>query len=126
MRRVAFGAFPSCAAEGCNAAPVRASTGAFYHPGVKRWHCDQHAHLAEPGDLEPRGSGLVLSPAGVPVEFDPASDERDRAREESRRAQLKTEAETRAVEAAELRASNRARDAAHQTELPPHLRRSPA
>lgn len=122
--RTTGGAFPSCPAEECTASPTR--FGIFYNPNVRKWWCPDHEHLAEPGDLEPRGSGLVLSPAGVPIDFDPAAEAADRAREQSRRAQLKAQAETRAVEAAEARASKRASDAAHQTELPPHLRRSPA
>jgi hypothetical protein len=115
------GAFPSCPAEGCTASPTR--YGAFYTPDARKWWCPNHEHLAEPGDLEPRGSGLVYSPAGVPIDFNPAADEADREREASRRAQLQAEGEIRAVEAAELRASNRARDEAHRSELPEHLRR---
>jgi hypothetical protein len=123
VRRVSSAPFPGCAATGCHAAPVRADTGGFYHPRVRKWWCPAHEHLAEPGDLEPPGSGIKLSPAGVPIPDDPAADERDRVREESRRAQLQAQAEIRAVEAAQRRASDQARDRAHQSELPEHLRR---
>jgi hypothetical protein len=115
------GGFTSCAVQGCNTAPTRA--GIFYSPDVNRWHCDAHAHLAGPHDLQPRRLEMRLSPSGVPVD-DPAEDERDRAREESRAAQLQAQAETRAVEAAEAHASNQARDAAHRQELPEHFRRA--
>jgi hypothetical protein len=120
VRTVNGGSFPSCAAEECNAAPMR--LGIFYNPDVKRWHCPAHEHLAEPGDLEPRGSGLTYSPSGSIIEVDPADDERDRQREESRAAQLEAQTADRAVEAAELRASKQASDEAHRSELPEHLR----
>jgi hypothetical protein len=120
LRNVAGGGFPSCAAEECNAAPMR--LGIFYDPGVRKWWCPTHVDQAEPGDLEPRGSGLKLSPSGVPIDDNPGADAADRAREASRRAQLEAEAGIRAVEAAELRASNQARDEAHRRELPEHLR----
>ena len=110
----------SCAINECANVPVR--HGIFYDPRVRRWHCPEHEHLAEPGDLEPRVSGLKLSPSGVPIDDDPAEEARDRAREASRRAQREAEAADRAVEAAERRASNEARDAAHRSELPAHLR----
>jgi hypothetical protein len=119
----AGGGFPTCAADGCNAAPVRASTGVFYHPGVRRWWCPDHEHLAEPADLEAPGSGIKLSPVGVPIPDEAAADERDRVREASRRAQRQAEGETRAVEAAEARASKQASDAAFRQTLPEHLRR---
>jgi hypothetical protein len=121
VRRVNGGAFPSCGAAGCTAAPMRASI--FYHPNARKWWCDQHIDQAEPGDLEPPGSGIKLSPVGVPIPDDPAEDARDRAREESRAAQLKARAETRAVEAAEARASKQESDAAFRQTLPEHLRR---
>ena len=73
--------------------------------------------------MEPVGSGIVLSPSGVPIPFDPVADAADREREQGHRAKREHEAEIRAVEAAELRASNQARDAAHRSELPEHLRR---
>ena len=112
--------FPECAAAECTAAPMR--NGVFYTPNVKRWHCPAHEHLAEPGDLEPRGSGLMLSPSGTVIEFDPAEVERTRQREVSRRAQLAAQAADRAAEVAEARASKRASDAAHRQELPAHFR----
>ena len=98
----------------------------LHYPGVKRWHCPAHEHLADRATSKRPGEGIKLSPSGVPIPDDPAADAADRDRERSRRAQRKAEAETRAVEAAERRASNEARDAAHQTELPHPLRRSPA
>jgi hypothetical protein len=110
--------FPTCA--GCDTAPTR--HGIFYRPDVRRWWCPAHEHEAQPGDLEPIGSGIKLSPAGVPIPDDPAADAGDREREASRRAQLQAQAEIRAVEAAELHASNQARDTAHRRELPAHLR----
>lgn len=121
LRTISGGGFPECAVDGCNAAPTR--LGGFYVPDVRRWHCEAHEHLAQPGDLEPRGSGIKLSPSGVPVPDDPAADAADRDREASRRAQLQAEAEIRAVDGAELAASNRLRDAAQRAELPAHQRR---
>lgn len=121
VRTVPTAGFPSCAVAECNAAPMR--LGIFYTPDVKRWHCPEHEHLADPGDLEPRVIGMRLSPAGVPIDDDPTSDDADRARDESRRAQLQAEDESRAVEAAADRASKQAADAAHLRELPEHLRR---
>jgi hypothetical protein len=123
VRTVGRSAFPECAAEGCSSAPMRA--GIFYNPGVVRWHCPTHEHLAEPGDLEPRGSGLVLSPSGSLINFDPAADAADREREASRRSQLAAQAADRAAEAAELRASKQASDAAHRQELPAYFRETP-
>jgi hypothetical protein len=114
------GGFPECADPECNAVPMR--LGIFYNPGVRRWWCPNHADRAEPGDLEPRGSGLRLSPSGVPIEFNPAADSADRERAASRRARSDAEAGIRAAEAAEQRASKQARDAAHRRELPAHLR----
>jgi hypothetical protein len=121
IRTGVSGGFPSCPAEGCTASPTR--NGIFYSPDCRKWWCDAHADQAQPGDLEPRGSGLVYSSAGVPIDFDPAADEADRAREESRRAQLQAQAEIRAVEAAEAAKSKRVSDEAHRRELPEHLRR---
>jgi hypothetical protein len=120
VRTVNGGSFPSCPAPECNAAPMR--NGVFFAPDVRKWWCPNHEDQAQPGDLEPRGSGLAYSPSGSIVEVDPADDERDRAREESRAAQLEAQTADRAVEAAERRASKQASDRAHQTELPPHLR----
>ena len=119
----AGGSFPSCADPECNAVPMR--LGGFYNPAVRRWWCPNHVDQAEPGDLEPRGSGIKLSPSGVPIPDDPAADAADLDREASRRTQLEAEAEIRAIEAAEHRRSREARDEAHQRELPEHLRPRP-
>ena len=119
----AGGSFPTCAAKGCNAVPMR--FGAFYNPVVRRWHCPAHEHLAEPGDLEPRGSGLKLSPSGVPIPDDLIDDQRERDREEIDANRRATQTEQRAVEAAEHNRSKQARDEAHRSELPPHLRPRP-
>jgi hypothetical protein len=97
--------------------------GIFWSPNVRKWWCPAHEHLAEPGDLEPRRFEVKLSPIGVPIPADPVEDARDRAREESERAQRRAEAETRAVEAADERESKRLRDVGHRRELPEHLRR---
>jgi hypothetical protein len=121
VRTLSRPAIPTCPAEGCTQSPCRPG-GGLLNPSVVRWWCPAHEHLAEPGDMDERGSGIVLSPSGVPVPYDPAADAAEQAREASRRAQLQTEAEIRAVEAAELRASNEARDAAHRRELPEHMR----
>jgi hypothetical protein len=119
----AGGSFPTCPAKGCGVSPTR--HGIFWSPDCRKWWCPAHEHLAEPGDLEPRGSGIKLSPVGVPVDDDPAVDARDRAREASRRAQLEAQADDRAVEAAEARASKEAADAAHRRELPAYFRETP-
>jgi hypothetical protein len=117
----AGGGFPNCADPDCNAVPMRA--GIFFDPGVARWWCDAHVDQAGAGDMEPVGSGIVLSPSGVPIPYSPAADAADREREASDRARREKEAAIRAVEAAELAASKRARDEAHRQELPEHLRR---
>ena len=109
-----------CAIDGCANVPVR--HGIFHSPDVRRWHCPDHEHLAEPGDLEPRGSGLKLSPSGVPIDDDPVADARERERERSRRAQRQAQAEIRAVEAEEASRSRRLREAAQASELPEGLR----
>jgi hypothetical protein len=98
------GGFTSCAAAECTASPTR--NGIFYSPDVRRWFCDQHAHLAQPGDLEPRRFEVRLSPSGVPIPDDPVEDERERQREASRRAQRQAQADDRSVEAAERAASS--------------------
>ena len=117
------GGVPFCAAEGCNSIPAR--FGVPYEPDARCWWCGEHVDQAAPGDMEPRGSGLRLSPAGVPVPDDPDDDARERERAD-REAERRTEQQReRAVDAAELRRSREARDAAAHSELPPHLRSQP-
>ena len=117
VRRVnGAGGFPACAAEGCNAVPMRA--GVFYSPGVRKWWCPA---ARRPGRARrPRAARLrhPSRPAGVPIDFDPAADARDRERERSRRAQLAAQADDRRVEAAEAAASKRGERRGAPTELP--------
>ena len=124
IRRGTVPPMPRCAVGDCPNVPTR--FGAFYDPGVRRWWCPEHEHLAQPGDLEPHGSGLRLSPSGVPIPVDADEEAAEREREETHRGRLAAQAEIRAVEAAQARASKQAADEAARSTLPPHLRGVPA
>lgn len=92
---------PKCAIDGCNAWPAHPG-GGLYFPDVRRWHCPQHEHLASAADLAPRGSGLVLSPSGVPIDVadvyvDVSREATERARREAREQERRLDAEERAA-----------------------------
>jgi hypothetical protein len=53
-----------CAADGCQAVPLHPVTWLPVVLDVKRWYCDAHADLAEPGDDDPKPPGMRLAPGG--------------------------------------------------------------
>jgi hypothetical protein len=89
---------------------------------VRRWFCNAHRDQAQPGDLEPRGSGIRISASGALVPVDPDEEARAAAAAESRRNRLADEAALRAVEAAEQAEHKRLRDEAFLAELPAPFR----
>lgn len=98
-------------------------TGVPVPVNVRRWWCDAHKHMASPGDLSQRDTGVRLSPAGIPVEFDPVQAERDRLEAEAREARHQAVLEARRYEAEQARLAKEARDEAFRRELPESFRR---
>jgi hypothetical protein len=78
-------AWQICHADGCSEIPISPVTGIPTTTEAKRWFCAQHRALAEPGDLDPRPSGLRIAPGGALVEIDPTEEARDAATAESLR-----------------------------------------
>jgi hypothetical protein len=113
----------ACHRPDCDAIPTTPA-GAWRPVNVRRWHCPDHEHLAEPGDMTDQGSGLRLSPSGVPVPAGPIDDQREQAAAESNRAQQHARQAERAVEAATHAEHEQAEREAINRELPPHLRRA--
>ncbi len=107
-----------CAAPGCLNAPTR--LGIPYFPNVRRWWCAAHVNEAAPGDMEPIGSGLRLSPAGVPIPVDPADDAREAAVAESDRRQREARHAEREHDAREAAEHEEALREQLRTELPAH------
>jgi hypothetical protein len=98
-RAAANSGWQLCHAGGCNAIPM-SNLGVPIATEVRRWFCPAHRDQAQPGDMEPRGSGLKISPSGAIVpDDDPAEHMRDLERERSRRNQLEAQAADREVEA---------------------------
>ena len=97
-----------CAEPSCNRIPFN-EVGVPVASTVNRWWCPEHAHLAQPGDLDERQLPIRLSPAGVLVEYDPAADEADRARERSRQVELEARLAEAEADAAPLREHEDAR-----------------
>jgi hypothetical protein len=66
---------------------------------VRRFFCESHLDQAQPGDMEPRGSGIKISESGALVPID--EDEEARAREQEKRIAAERQAaeDQRAVEA---------------------------
>jgi hypothetical protein len=91
----------------CGAVPLTAA-GSVAPSAVKRWHCDEHAHLAAPGDLEPRAALAWGRNGWTDGEADAAEASREAAAEESRRHAREERATARAAEAAELADHRRA------------------
>jgi hypothetical protein len=77
------------------------ATGAVAPSAAKRWHCAQHSHLAEPGDLEPRAALAWGRNGWTDGEVDAQDASREAAAEESRRHAREERAVARAAEAAE-------------------------
>lgn len=110
----------ACHHEGCPAVPTT-PTGSWRAVNVRRWFCPDHEHLAKPGDMIDLGSGIKLSPSGVPIPVG-LDDQRERAAAESHRAQQRARDAGRAVEAAAHAKHEQAKREAFNRELPPHLR----
>jgi hypothetical protein len=108
----------ACHAEGCNTFPVN-HLGLPREVDVARWFCPQHAHLAAPGDMQPRPS-VQYTAAGVPV---PVADEVELAREqraiERREREREAEMAERRALVEEREAFERARAEHTRSLLPP-------
>jgi hypothetical protein len=91
-----------CHHPDCDRVPLT-ETGSLAETKVRRWHCAEHAHLAQPGDLEDRPPPWRYSPSGAIVEVNEAEKAREAAAAKSRRRQLEEQAAERKVEAAERR-----------------------
>ena len=91
-------AFQGCAAQDCSAFPMDAA-GLPVPVADRRWWCDRHRHLAEPGDDEPPVDvvaidglfGLVEAPSVVAAMQ--AKDDRRREADERRRREHRAEVE---------------------------------
>lgn len=118
-----FPANVACAKPDCVNMATR--NGVVYQPAVRRWWCPDHEHLAKPGDMEPRGSGLRFGENGVIVPIDLDDDEREQDRADHEAKQRAERHRERQAEAEAYRAWTAARDAGHDAELPPHLRSRP-
>jgi hypothetical protein len=86
----------------CDAYPLT-ETGSLVETRVRRWHCPQHVHLAQPGEMDDRPSPSKVTDCGTIVEVDAAEVERQAAAAESRRLELEAQADQRSVEAEERR-----------------------
>jgi hypothetical protein len=91
----------------CDAYPLT-EVGSLAETRVRRWHCPQHVHLAQPGDMDDRPSPWKVTDCGTIVEVDAAEVERQAAAAESRRLELEAQAAQRSVEAEERRRHNEA------------------
>lgn len=90
---------PVCAANGCQAIPIDAATGAPTPVNANRWHCPEHADQAQPGDMEPRPRVTMRFTASGAYEPGPdpidAAREATRAADEIRRRQLERDQQLR-------------------------------
>jgi hypothetical protein len=84
-----------CHADGCNQTPLN-SVGIPCATPARKWFCPAHVHLAGPHDMEPRGSGIRLSPSGALV----PDDEGEREREHERQKRVAVERQAAAAERA--------------------------
>jgi hypothetical protein len=107
-----------CHAPDCNAIPLN-ELGVPVATDVRRWFCTAHEHLAQPGDLEPRGSGVRLAPSGALVPVDEGEEARQAAESKSREQVYRERRAEREVEAAVHAEHDRRRDEAFRRELPP-------
>jgi hypothetical protein len=103
--------YPICAAPECRSFPVN-DIGAHARTNVRRWWCAAHKHLAEPGDMEPRTSGVRYSSSGALEFADEVEAEGQRARveAESRRRQREVREAQRREEGERLAELEAARD----------------
>jgi hypothetical protein len=90
-------AFQSCAVDKCSATPINPTTGGPVAVAARRWHCAEHEHLAEPGDLEPWQPSLEWRANGW---IDTEQERAEIARAKREEAALKRKAEARAAEVA--------------------------
>jgi hypothetical protein len=109
-----------CHSKGCDSFPTT-DNGAWRPVNVRAWYCDKHRHQAGPGDMDDLGSGIKLSPSGVPVPVDPGDAERERVAAESHRAQLEASFADRAAEAS----ANAEHQAAKRETAPQRAARPP-
>jgi hypothetical protein len=116
----ASSAWQMCGEPSCNQAPVN-HLGAPVPVDVRRWWCEAHRDQAQPGDMQPVGSGIRISESGALVPDDPNSEAREAASAESRRRLHDDRVAARQVEAAEAAESERLRAAAFRRELPPGI-----
>jgi len=110
-----------CAIADCVNMPTN-GLGAIVEIDAQRWHCPAHEHLAEPGDMEPHGSGLRYSENGVLVPIDPADDRREAEARESERRQREARYADRATDAAAHAEYQQAKRERLIAESPEHLR----
>jgi hypothetical protein len=92
-RRAADRPVPVCAV--CGVRPTGAGGVPAEVPPARRWHCPDHEHLAEPGDLDPPAVPFDFATMSI---IDPDEDERARREDEL----LKREHERRLRERREL------------------------
>lgn len=109
-----------CHADGCNAMPLN-ELGAPIPVDVRRWWCEQHRELAAQRDLEPRGSGVRLSPSGALVPIDEGEEAREAAAAETRRVELEARLAEAEVEADAVRRHDQARAEEVRRLLPPQV-----
>ena len=88
---------------------------------VRRWWCEQHRELAAERDLEPRGSGVRLSPSGALVPIDEGEEAREAAAAETRRVELEARLAEAEVEADAVRRHDQARAEEVRRLLPPQV-----
>ena len=106
-----------CGEPSCNVAPLN-NLGAPIAVDVRRWWCERHRDLAQPGDLEPRGSGVRMAPSGALI-IEEGEEARAAAEAESRRVLHEDRRAERQVEAVEQAEGERLRAAAFRRELGP-------
>ena len=107
-----------CHADGCNVQPMN-SLGAPMMVSARRWFCDQHRHLAQPGDMEPPGPGVRISESGALVPIDEHEKAREAAKAESRRVELEARLAESEAGADAVREYRRAREEEVRRLLPP-------
>jgi hypothetical protein len=91
-----------CHAPDCNTVPM-SELGVPIVATVRRWFCPAHRDQAQPGDMEPRGSGIRISESGALVPVDEGETERAAERAKSAAASRDAAEAERKVEAEERR-----------------------
>ena len=107
-----------CGESSCDEVPLN-ELGAPVAVNVRRWWCEQHRHLAQPGDMQPPGPGVRISESGALVPVDEHDEERDAAKLASRRVELEARLAESAADAAAGRRHREAREAEVRRLLPP-------